>query len=137
MAIAEEMLMTLNGDSDLLKKVITGNEAWIYGYGIETKAQSSQWERSEEPRPKKVRQVRSNMNALLNIFFECIGLVHHEFLPQNRTVNKEYYLKDMRRLREANRQKSTELWKNQSWILHYVMHQLTHQCLCFLIKIKP
>lgn len=66
---------------------------------------------------------------------ENIGVVHHEFLPQGRTVNKEYYLEVMRRLREAIRQKRTELWKKQSWILH----QLTHRCLCvsFWPKTKP
>ena len=32
-----------NDDPDLLKKVITSDESCIYGYDIETKAQSSQW----------------------------------------------------------------------------------------------
>ena len=45
------MLTTFNDDSDLLRKVITGDELCVYGYDIETKAQSSQWKRSEEPRP--------------------------------------------------------------------------------------
>ena len=26
-----------NGDPDLLKKIITGNESWVYGYDIEAK----------------------------------------------------------------------------------------------------
>ena len=34
-------------------------------------------------------------------------------------VNKEYYLEVMRRLREAIRKKRPELWKNNSWLLHY------------------
>ena len=46
-------------------------------------------------------------------------MVHHESLPEGRTLNKESYLKVMRRLREAIRQEHTELWKNQSWILHH------------------
>ena len=50
--IAQEMLTTFNDDSDLLKKVITGGESWMYGYDIETKALSSQEKR---PRPKKAR----------------------------------------------------------------------------------
>ena len=33
--------MTFTDNPDLLKKVITGDESWMYGYGIETKAQSS------------------------------------------------------------------------------------------------
>ena len=41
MDIAQEMLTTFSDDSDLLKKVITGDKSWVYGYDIETKAQSS------------------------------------------------------------------------------------------------
>ena len=29
-----------SGDSDLLKKIITGDETWVYGYDIKTKPQS-------------------------------------------------------------------------------------------------
>ena len=60
--IAQEMLTTFNDDPDLLKRVITGDESWVYGYDIKTKAQSSQWKRPEEPRPTKACQVRSNVN---------------------------------------------------------------------------
>ena len=35
------MLMTFNDDPYLFKKVITGDESWVYD--IETKVQSSQW----------------------------------------------------------------------------------------------
>ena len=52
MYIAQEMLTMFNNEPDLLKKVITGDESWLFGYDIETKAQSSQWKR-----PKKARQV--------------------------------------------------------------------------------
>ena len=37
MDIAQEMLTTFNGVTDLLKKIITGDELCIYGYVIETK----------------------------------------------------------------------------------------------------
>ena len=114
MDIAQEILTRFNDDPDLLEKVITGYESWEYGYVIETKAQSSQWKRPEEPIPKKARQVRSNVKALLSIFFDCNGVVHHEYLPQGRTVDKEYQLEVMRRLYKAIRQKCTELWKIQS-----------------------
>ena len=48
-------------DDDLLKKVITCDESWIFGYDIEAK---SQWKPPEEPRPKKARQVLSYVNVL-------------------------------------------------------------------------
>ena len=108
MNIAQEMLNDVNDDPDLLKKVITGDESWVYGYEVETKAQSSQWEHTKSTRPKKARQVRSNVKVLLTVFFDYHGVVHQEFSPQGRTVNKEYYLEVMRRLREAIRKKRPE-----------------------------
>ncbi|UYV68052.1 hypothetical protein LAZ67_5002912 [Cordylochernes scorpioides] len=119
MNIANEMLDSVRDDPNLLQRVITGDEAWVYGYDVETKAQSSQWKLPHEPRPKKARQVRSNVKVLLTVFFDCRGVVHHEFLPQGRTVNKEYYLQVMRNFREAIRQKRPDLWKNKNWLLHH------------------
>ncbi|UYV72891.1 hypothetical protein LAZ67_10001103 [Cordylochernes scorpioides] len=119
MNIANEMLDSVRDDPNLLQRVITGDEAWVYGYDVETKAQSSQWKLLHEPRPKKARQVRSNVKVLLTVFFDCRGVVHHEFLPQGRTVNKEYYLQVIRNLREAIRQKRPDLWKNKNWLLHH------------------
>ncbi|UYV77594.1 hypothetical protein LAZ67_15001657 [Cordylochernes scorpioides] len=119
MNIANEMLVSVRDDPNLLQRVITGDEAWVYGYDVETNAQSSQWKLPHEPRPKKARQVRSNVKVLLTVFFDCRGVVHHKFLPQGRTVNKEYYLQVMRNLREAIRQKRPDLWKNKNWLLHH------------------
>ncbi|UYV82243.1 PlexA [Cordylochernes scorpioides] len=119
MNIANEMLDSVRDDPNLLQRVITGDEAWVYGYDVETKAQSSQWKLPHEPRPKKALQVRSNVKVLLTVFFDCRGVVHHEFLPQGRTVNKEYYLQVMRNLREVICQKRPDLWKNKNWLLHH------------------
>ncbi|UYV61965.1 hypothetical protein LAZ67_1007210 [Cordylochernes scorpioides] len=119
MNIANEMLDSVRDDPNLLQRVITGDEAWVYGYDVETKAQSSQWKLPHEPRPKKARQVLSNVKVFLTVFFDCRGVVHHEFLPQGRTVNKEYYLQVMRNLREAIRQKRPDLCKNKNWLLHH------------------
>ncbi|UYV72185.1 hypothetical protein LAZ67_9002124 [Cordylochernes scorpioides] len=113
MNIANEMLDSVRDDPNLLQRVITGDEAWVYGYDVKTKAQSSQWKLPHEPRPKKARQVRSNVKVLLTVFFDCRGVVHHEFLPQGRMVNKEYYLQVMRNLREAIRQKRPDLLENR------------------------
>ena len=47
MDMAQEMLTPFNSDPDLLKKVITGDVSWVYGFDIEDKAQSFQWKRPE------------------------------------------------------------------------------------------
>ena len=43
MTIAQEILNDVKDDPDLLKRVITGDESWLYGYDVKTKIQSSQW----------------------------------------------------------------------------------------------
>ena len=54
---------------------------------------------------KKTRQVRPHVKVMLKVIFDSEGVVHYDFLPQGRTVNKEYYLEVMQRLHEAVRKK--------------------------------
>ncbi|CAF4935511.1 unnamed protein product [Pieris macdunnoughi] len=79
--IAQKLLDSVRDDPNLLQRVITGNESWIFGYDVETKAQSSQWKLPHEPRLKKARQFRSSVKVMLTVFFDCRGVVHYEFLP--------------------------------------------------------
>ena len=55
----------------------------------------------EASRPKKARQVRSNVKVLLTVLFDCNGVMHQEILSQGRTVNHKYCLEVMQRLLEA------------------------------------
>lgn len=68
--IAEDILESINKDPELLERIIVGNETWVYGYDSETKAQYSQWATREELQPKKARQSRSNMKAIITAFFD-------------------------------------------------------------------
>ena len=46
------MLTAFNDDADLLKRLITGDESWVYGYDIETKTQSSRFAMIEKIKEK-------------------------------------------------------------------------------------
>lgn len=67
MNIAQDLLNDVNYEIDLLKRVITGDEEWIYSYGydIETKTPSK---RPEEPRPKKHAKFKQ-MSKFCSLFF--------------------------------------------------------------------
>jgi hypothetical protein len=60
----------------------------------------TQWKTPSLPRPKKAKQVRSNVNSMLIAFFESEVLLHHEFLSQRKTVNQTVYITVLQRLRE-------------------------------------
>lgn len=117
--IAQDNLEMVNNDENMLKKIITGDESWVYGYDPETKQQSSQWKHASSPRPKKARQSRSNIKSMLIVFFDYEGVVHHEYAPRGQTINKEYYLGVLKRLRDAIRRKRRQLWSSGDWLLHH------------------
>jgi histone-lysine N-methyltransferase SETMAR len=102
-----------------VSRIITGDETWVYGYDPETKLQSSQWRSSSSPRPKKARQVRSNVETMLMVFFDIQGLMHCEFVPAGQTVNQHYYKEVLLRLREKVRRKWSQLFQSGRWLLHH------------------
>ena len=53
------------------------------------------------------------------VFFDYHGVVQNEFVSDGQTVNKEYYLAVLRRLREAIHRKRPDLWADNSWIFHH------------------
>ena len=80
--VCQDILEHLQTEPDLLQRVITGDESWIFEYDPETKRQSLQWKCPSSPRPKKARQLRSKIKLMLIAFFDARGIVHMEFLPQ-------------------------------------------------------
>jgi len=71
----------VGNNPQILSKVVTGDETWCYGYDPETKQASSQWKTPNSPKPKKARQVRSNVKIMLISFFDASGIVRKEFVP--------------------------------------------------------
>ena len=62
--------------------------------------------------------MQSKVKVMLTVFFDCRGVVHHEYSPPNQTINKEYYREVLRRLRDAVRRKRPDLWRARTWQLH-------------------
>jgi hypothetical protein len=102
----EELRQISSDDSTFLSTVITGDESWIYGYGPETKQQSSQWKSPNSPRPKNVRHVKSRDKSVLIIFFD---IVHKEFIQAGKTVNSACYCDVLLQLHENVRRLWPEL----------------------------
>ena len=117
--ISEDMLDFANHDPEFIKIIITGDETWVYGYDPETKFQFSQWKHPESPRSKKARQVHSYVKVMLTCFFDSRGIVHHDYAPEGQTINKEYYLEVLHRLREAVQRKRPDLWAAKNFQLHH------------------
>jgi len=105
----------------------TGDEAWVYGYDVETKMQLLQWMGKGSPWPKKAQMSWSKIKEMLVLFFDWKGIVHHEFVSRGQMVNKQSYLEVLAHLRDAVHRKRPELWENHTCMLTATMRRLTHR----------
>ena len=85
--VCQDILEQLETASNLLKKVVTGNESWIFEYNPLTKWQSLEWKSALSQKPKKMRVFKSKTKVMLIAFFDVHGIVHAKFLPQGQTTN--------------------------------------------------
>jgi len=63
------------------------------------------------------------------VFFYANGIVHKEFVPPGQTVNQQFYLKVLKRLRDIVRKKRPEIWSTSDWFLHHD-NAPAHTALC-------
>ena len=117
--VCQDIIERLEDDPDLLWRVITGDESWIFEYDPATKRQSHQWKSPASPRPKKARMSKSKVKVMLIAFFDSNGIVHFEVLPQGQTMNQYVYKEILQRLVRSVRDKRRDLWENNAWVLHH------------------
>ena len=116
----------LEGQDDILGRVVTGDETRVYQYDPERKRQSAQWKTANSPRPKEFRRSKSRVKKMLLTFFDIRGIVHYEFVATGQTVKHVYYLEVLERLLEKVRRKFLPT-THGSCIT--TMHLLARQCL--------
>jgi len=120
------MLMSVKSLSTMHMLFKEHGHGWwnqVYSCDVDTEANSSQWILEASTIPKKSWQVRSNVKVTL--CFLIVTTIHHEFLPCGQTVNKEYYLKVMQKVREAMRRKRPDLWREKKMIAPSWQHCTT------------
>jgi len=119
----------LERQDDILGRVITGDETWVYQYDPETRRQSAQWKTANSPRPKKKNpsvQIKSQNNFV--DFFYIRGIVHYEIVPTGQTVNQVSYLEVLEKLREKDGNDPNFLPTTHGSCIT-TMHLLTLHCL--------
>ena len=67
--VCQDILEQLETETNLLKRVVTGNKSWIFENDPLTKRKSLEWTNALSPRPKKVRVFKSKTKVMLIAFF--------------------------------------------------------------------
>ncbi len=117
--ISTRILARYEQDPEFLNRVITCDETWVYHFDPTTKQESSGYRRKGDFTRKKVRQQKSVGKVMLIAFFDRKGMIYQHIVPHTipkTTVNSEYYIKVLKKLREHVQRKRPEISK--SFILH-------------------
>ncbi len=101
--------------------VITGDESWFWTWMPDSKKSSCQWlprgAAGAGRRPTKVRIEQSTLKCMLVAFFDCQGLVYHEWVPQGCGITGLVYRAILERLRDAVRRRCPRAWRGHNWAL--------------------
>jgi len=89
--ICADLLEQVAAGSELMDRVISGDESWFFQYDPETKFKSLEWHSKGLPRPKKARVSKLKVKCMLVCFFDSMRTVHKEWVPAGQTVNQYYY----------------------------------------------
>ena len=111
--VCQDIFEQLETEPNSLKRVVTGDESWIFEYDSLTKRQSLECKTTLSPRPKRVRMFKSKIKVMLIAFFDVLGIVQTEFLPQGQTINQDVYKNILRRLMRSVREKKKRTVGNE------------------------
>ena len=123
--IAKDMISKTESDPTFIKRIITGDEMWIYEYDTQFRHQASEsfkWAKTKKTTSFSVEKCSrfswiTTVLYITNFSQKIRQLI--EIYKKLIKIYKKYYLGVMRRLRETVRQRGKDLWTNNSWILHH------------------
>lgn len=97
---ALNLLNHLNDDPEnFYRRLVTGDETWIYQYDPESKIQSKEWLPRGTVGPRKFRAERTVAKVLATIFWDSEGIIMVDFLEDQKSINATYYEAALRKLR--------------------------------------
>ena len=100
------------------KRIVTGDETWVYHYDPECKQQSKEWKHPSSPTPKKFKASKSAGKVMCTVFWDCRGPLLVDFLEGKRTITGQYYVTLIDKLREEIKSKRRGKLRATPLLLH-------------------
>ena len=94
--------------NDLLSRLVTIDETWLYHYDPETKQQLMEWRHSNSRRPAlKNSECKNPLGKFspTSIFWYQDGILLIDYLPKGPTINAKYYLSLLVQLEDVLKEK--------------------------------
>ena len=89
--LAREPLDGFHRRRQFWARLITTDETWLLFFTPETKENSKQWLGKGSTPPVKAKSLPMQRKIMLTAFWDEEGIVHLDFLPDNETINADYY----------------------------------------------
>ena len=98
---------------DFFMRYVTMDETWIHRYTPESYRQSAEWTTKGENRPKRPKMQMSAGKILATAFWDAPGILFIDYLEKGRTINGEYYMALLVRLKEEIAKKRPRMKKKK------------------------
>lgn len=102
----------------LLHRVVTGDETWVYHYTPESKRSSMEWVEKGGRPPKKCKTVFSACKVLATVFWDHKGILLIDYLEKGKTINAAYYCDVLDQLKTAIKNKRPGLLTKGVFLIH-------------------
>jgi histone-lysine N-methyltransferase SETMAR len=105
-------------ETTFIDQIITGDESWFHFYEPQTKQQSSQWLPRGDPPPLKSKAAPSMGKRMASVFWDTRGIILLEWLPERQTINSDYYISLLTKLKSAIKEQRRGKWMKGVWLQH-------------------
>lgn len=111
---SEQCLELFNRNrSEFLRRYVTIDETWIHHYTPESSRQSSEWTARDEPNPKRGKTQQSAGKVMASVFWDAHGIIFIDYLGKGKTINSDYYIALLQRLKDEIAKKRPHLKKKK------------------------
>ncbi|KAL7725070.1 hypothetical protein ACLKA6_010344 [Drosophila palustris] len=106
--------MFTRNKSEFLRRYITMDETWIHHFTPESNRQSAEWHAAGESRPKRPKTQQLAGKVMASVFWDAHGIIFIDYLQKGQTINSDYYMALLERLKRRNRKETASYGEEKS-----------------------
>lgn len=102
-------------ENDFLRRIVTCDEKWI---SYENVVRTRSWQSKGTAATAVAKRPLHGKKVLLSVFWDCEGIIHHEYLPNNQTITSEFYQQQLDRVKAKLAEKRPALLNRRGVLFH-------------------
>jgi [histone H3]-lysine36 N-dimethyltransferase SETMAR len=98
---------------EFLRRYVTMDETWLHHFTPESNRQSAEWTARDEVTPKRGKTQKSAGKVMASVFWDAHGIIFIDYLKKGKTINSDYYVALLERLKDEIAEKRPHLKKKK------------------------